>query len=292
MKMMGGLGNQLFIYAAGRAIASHLDTELTLDLSSYLDGSTMGFELSWLTTDADAEKMASTPVHIREGHAGSRAGTLMNRRLRGRFSRKFFRETQYRFAPEVFEQRQGTTFEGYFQSWRYFKNLEGNLRKEFSQIEGQTEWFRRTEAQLSTLGNWFGLHVRRGDYLSPAAQAFHGLVGTTYYRRAVHLCEQLVGKAPLVVFSDDVSLAREVLREISDGVTFIEPPSNSPPKESLLLMMKARALVMANSSYSWWAAWLGEAPRRPVIAPRPWFRSVEVRESDLLLPEWISLGVD
>jgi hypothetical protein len=120
-----------------------------------------------------------------------------------------------------------------------------------------------------------------------------GVIDTTYYERALSLLVKLVGRTQLVIFSDDIGAARQLsaLQNQQDAI-FIDPPSDSRPLESLLLMSQAHHLVTANSTFSWWAGWLGERKGRWVLCPRPWLDMDTFDERDLIYPTWISVGRD
>jgi len=112
----------------------------------------------------------------------------------------------------------------------------------------------------------------------------------TYYDRALRIAKDLVGDLPIVVFSDDSNGTYSLPVDLQSDVHAISAPEESRPIETLNIMASSRAMITANSSFSWWGAWLGENPERPVICPRPWFTTRLIDYRDLLLPQWISIG--
>jgi hypothetical protein len=132
------------------------------------------------------------------------------------------------------------------------------------------------------------LNVRRGDYTKAVNQQTLGLASAAYYARALRLLRRLGVSGPVFVVSDELDLAMAELADIPD-LQPIAPPAGTDLIEIVLAMSRAHAMVMANSTFSWWAAWLGDRPDRPVIAPRPWFNTLRLSERDLLLPHWVSL---
>jgi hypothetical protein len=175
---------------------------------------------------------------------------------------------------------------GYFQSWRYVESVASELRTELWDVCNPSTWFEEQKAELASMEQWVGIHVRRGDYKDLAGLE----VGEIYYERALALLSDLGGPQHLVVFSDEVELARDmsVWRRFPH-VTFIESPPGTSPLETLLLMSLASQLVIANSTFSWWAAWVGERPDRRVIFPRPWGNTL-CENRDLIPPGWIGIG--
>ena len=146
------------------------------------------------------------------------------------------------------------------------------------------------QERLGNLGPWVAVHIRRGTYVTVGTM---GLAGYAYYARAVALLSRLVGPLPLVVFSDDIDAAKAVISAATSmNVQFIEPPATSRPVESMLLMSKSAHAVIANSTFSWWSAWLAGQPDRVVIYPRPWIDVAGHDDRDLIPPSWIGVGRD
>lgn len=132
------------------------------------------------------------------------------------------------------------------------------------------------------------VHVRRGDYANSEALAFHGVAASKYYEAAVKVLRRMGFDGPLVMFSDDRNAAATELQSLGE-INIPAAHEHLGDLDQMLLMSEAPALVMANSSYSWWSAWIGETTKRPVICPRPWFNDDSMDERDLLMPTWLTL---
>jgi hypothetical protein len=133
------------------------------------------------------------------------------------------------------------------------------------------------------------VHVRRGDYLSnPAANAFHGVCSTEYYRTAMQLVAEKVDDPHFFVFGDDPDWARENL-QFYWPTTFVEHGLDCSPHNDIWLMSLCSHHIIANSSFSWWGAWLAENLSQLVIAPRRWFQDERLDTSDLLPDRWTRL---
>jgi len=288
---MGGLGNQLFVYAAGRAQAVREETSLYVDPRNYLNNPSRSFELdSFISNFLEVEPCPRSFQMLLSRVRGLR---LL---LRQGFLKTFFRriatvESAFLFvAPEASKCRV-TRLRGYFQSWRYFGNLSHELRSEIRDIATPSDWFQEMSASVLAAGTTVGIHVRRGDYVT---NPHMGVVPERYYESALRILQNLVGDFRIYVFSDDIdSLSTSsFLWPWRESMIFVYPSRGSRPIESLNLLGQCGHVVMANSSFSWWGAWLGEGSERYVFYPRPWLAGAYVDDRDLVLPHWISLGTE
>jgi hypothetical protein len=246
--LCGGLGNQLFQFAAGRALAARLDRPLFVDASDYPRFPLRTFELGHFRA----------PVR----HAPRRY-------------RWFLRAGRTPLASilpaglRVFRIREQTHA---FQPW---PDVPASLPAFLAEI-----------AACDAVA----VHVRRGDYVSdPSIAAFHGLCGLDYYEAAFERIEAAVSRPRYFVFSDDLPWARGHLRFRHPAV-FVDHNTTAPPCEDLRLMAACRHFVIANSSFSWWGAWLSRQPEadKLVIAPRRWFL-VPDANLDRTPPSWVRL---
>ena len=127
------------------------------------------------------------------------------------------------------------------------------------------------------------MHVRRGDY--QAFEDIYGLLSSVYYLNALKIVPKELQSNPIWVFSDDISLARQLLeKDLPIKTLWIDPPTNSNPAESLMLMTLGHAHIIANSSFSYWAAQLSLTSQF-VVAPRKWFKAIE-DPYELINPSW------
>jgi hypothetical protein len=134
------------------------------------------------------------------------------------------------------------------------------------------------------------LHVRRGDYVSNArANAVHGTCSLAYYRQAIALVRERVIAPRFFIFSDDISWARAHLSFDDAPATFVDWNGPEAPQEDLRLMARCRHHVIANSSLSWWGAWLSTTPGQIVVSPRDWFSTNNDRARDVVPERWIRI---
>jgi hypothetical protein len=283
VRLFGGLGNQLFQYATARAISLRLGVDLGLD-RRYLqrDPSHLGFALGHFAINAELDP-AGLPPHR------SRAVAYVLWRA-GLGQPRFLRERGLGLNPKVISARDGTYLHGYFQSEDYFSHAIEKIRQELRITTPPSaenrEWLDRIMADDQAVS----VHVRRGDYVSVAkANATHGTCDPDYYTTAVAEISARGALRPRAyVFSDDPDWARTHLKL---GVETVVVGHNGPMQhyEDLRLISACRHHVIANSSFSWWGAWLNPARAKIVIAPKRWFATDKLVNPDILPSNWLRM---
>lgn len=284
---IGGLGNQLFVYAAASSLAIRNQTEVQADLTFFEGNLDRKYELNTFASNIHRSFLGPKFGSQRADRIWWRS---LQSKLTPRDKTEVFQERGFWFDERILSVGRNVTLSGYFQSWKYFAGLQSGLRAELRDVTNPTPWFLENFETLSNATPWAAVHVRRGDY-----RTVHGMRTTSaeYYERALELLGKLVGELDLVVFSDDfVDSIPAIENHNSGSVQLISPPPDSSPIESLNLMSLADHIVIANSTFSWWAAWLGQKNGRYVIHPRPWVDFKSVNDRDLHLPSWIGIGRD
>lgn len=296
VQLMGGLGNQLFQYAVGRRIAMMNNLSLKLDLSWFRYHPRWfkyhpyrPYSLNHFATLKDIASLAEvaelrglTWAHLREKllHKINANGPHSNQTL--------IRERTLDFDPEILQISSGAYLSGYWQSEKYFKDIEEVIRKEFAVITPPdsenikiADEIRETEAVC--------IHVRRGDYVSdPKANRLIGLCSLDYYHRSIDYIMSKVEKPHFYIFSDDPNWSQQHIT-IDAPTTYIRNNSSDRNYEDLRLMTYCRHFIIANSSFSWWGAWLSSNRQKIVVAPAQWFNGVRYNDDDRLPKEWIRL---
>ena len=285
VRLTGGLGNQMFQYAAGRALADRLGAELLLDTRAFKQALALNpytrraYALSPFKVRArlaTAADLKSWPVWVVE--IGMRL-----RFLRPLFPRWHF-ESGIAYDASVLTLREPVCLVGYWQSERYFIDIADRIRADFTLSEPLSDANARL-LELARSGDSVGLHVRRGDFisLSDAAQV-HGLCSIDYYRRGISLVRERRPQCRFLVFSDDPQWARAEL-PLDASAVFVTGNAEAP-EQDLALMSACKHQIIANSSFSWWAGWLGYSPDQIVIAPAPWYASPKLDARDLAGARW------
>jgi Glycosyl transferase family 11 len=298
VSLIGGLGNQMFQYAAGKALAERHGVPLALDLSGFRNYALRSFLLDrLLVPEAVDSTTQAEPAEMPEAN-------FLRAKWKGRIDRLLAKAGLPKLAPSPNEYREPhfhydpafevlgpqTALFGYFQSERYFSSISDNLRDWFSPREPLGEAAAAALAQIEEGRLPISVHVRRGDYLNPGTVEYHGILGETYYREALGRLEASVGQeAKLFVFSDDAAAAEQVLNFVPKSQLVHVRGDPERPWEDMALMARCRHHVIANSSFSWWGAWLNRSPDKIVVAPRAWFAPTELSKrntGDLYPPGW------
>jgi len=288
----GGLGNQIFQYAHARAHAAKNNVPLYFDLSffnqEFITDTPRVYLLDQYSIFGTAipEKLADKYRHI--------LSTGWRHRLASRFPKIFssknincIGEQSFSYNPVLID-RWPVQLKGYWQSEKYFLYIRDQLINEISlkQLPNAENlgWLRKITSCDSIC-----LHVRRGDYVTnPAASKTHGLCGIDYYQKAIINLGEKIPAGEFFVFSDDLQWSKDHLK-FTHPSHFVDcnPPDKGP--EDLRLMQNCKHFITANSSFSWWAAWLGQNPFKIVISPTKWFATGNYDTSDLYPSTWIRL---
>lgn len=289
VKLRGGLGNQLFQYALGRRLALRCGAPLKLDLSFYEGQTLRSYGLSYYNIAASVASPKEVMVVTRTGRSGilPRLGQVV-RSLLPYHRRRYIRERMLRFDPEVLRVKAPAYLVGYWQSEKYFQGIADVLRRDLTLAVPPSPESRATRARLDAVES-VSLHIRRGDYASnPSTRAHHGLCGLDYYRAAAAEMARMVREPHLFVFSDDMAWAKDNLG-LEHVTTYVDHNAEKRDHEDLWLMSACKHHILANSSFSWWGAWLSKHPDKTIIAPKNWFADPNGDIDDLLPSTWIRM---
>jgi hypothetical protein len=289
-QVIGGLGNQMFQYAAGRSLALRHGCEVQLDTSDFAGYSLhQGFELATVF----GIDFRQTDRETRDRLLGWRRYRLA-RRLLKRWpglqvgQRLMVREPHFHYWPDWEFLTSPAYLSGYWQSERYFSNCADQIRQDF-QFQKPLDLRSLEIAEEIRSGVSVSLHVRRGDYVSnPKTTAVHGLCGPPYYATAIEYLSDQIGPMRLFIFSDDIEWVRANLPLDSHPHTFVSHNKGADSWRDMLLMSLCQHHVIANSSFSWWGAWLNASPSKIVAAPKKWFANRNDTK-DLFPSGWILL---
>jgi hypothetical protein len=289
-KIIGGLGNQMFQYAIGRAISLKYDVPLRLDISGYNDHSLHnGFEL---------KRVFNCPIQIATGNdmygvTGWQSYPII-RQILGRscFStlrrNSFIVEPHFEFWAEVGQVPLNSYLIGFWQSERYFSECHLQIRNDFEFKMPLIFENANLCKQISQL-NSVSLHIRRGDYITnPKTNSIHGLCSLDYYSAAIQYIVERVDAPHFFVFSDDPSWVKNNLK-VEFPCIYVDKNNGFESYNDMHLMSLCKNNIIANSSFSWWSAWLNKDPNKIVIAPQRWFAEDTKVTNDLLPNSWIKL---
>lgn len=276
-RLFGGAGNQLFQYAAGRALADRLGCELVLD-ARYVAGSQDRGDCFEHFAQARFTRDAPLPPAKPDGLL--RYGLW---RFFGR-STRLYREKGLGFDPQLLEQPPGTYLHGYWQSERYFGEV-AQLREDLRFTTPLNEANACMAADIASARTPVSFHVRRGDYLAAGAYA---ACSPEYYRAAAaHLSERL-GPLTCFVFSNDPAWARDNLA-LGQETVVVDNNDETGGHFDMHLQSLCAHHVIANSTFSWWGAWLNPSEEKHVVAPKDWFAAGGMSNPDLIPSGWVQL---
>lgn len=309
MQIEGGLGNQMFQYAAGRALALRRGTTLAVDTRLYRKRELRrdhrfdrrAFGLDCFRMPLVEAPMAQIPVEeyrrrLQSGSLGRIRLHMGLHRLSSRIARTMkahgsspllYREREFSFDPGVLDLPDGSYLAGWWQSERYFADAAEVIRHDFVPRRPPSSENCHWLELIGACGCAVSVHVRRSDYLRSAS---HGTCSPAYYREAARLIKWRNGANPVFfVFSDDPAWTREHLRLGGETHVLDHNDTEREAHEDMRLMTACDHHIIANSTFSWWGAWLDRSLSKVVVAPEPWFRAPDLDAKDILPRGWLTV---
>ncbi len=291
--LFGGLGNQLFQYACGKAVAEKLGVELQLDTRILTEqkqsknATLRDFELSVFDIKAsladkkELEKYApnlyNTPKWF---HQLYRIKRLFN-------GRSIFIERikqRHSYISAIEKVKDNTYLYGYFQTEDFFKDISDKIREDFRlnpQISMNDE--NRLLIEKMSAENSVAIHVRRGDYTN---SRFILLEIENYYLKAIEKIKKQIKNPKFYVFSNDIEFVKTHFSKMDIDCEIVDINSGKQSFMDMVLMSNCKHNIIANSSFSWWSAWLNENPNKIVIAPQNWYCQ-NIPMNDMIPNEWV-----
>ncbi len=280
----------MFQYAFGLSVAQQLKSPLYFDLS-FFNQSAVG-----LTP-------RSFELALFEGSASIAGDSLINSFFKpGIYQRglnklginrtNIYKEHSLKFNSEVFEVKQPAYFEGFWQSEKYFNNTDELIRKSLFFKKHLSPESQKISELIIEEENPVSVHIRRGDYVSSkTTNELHGICSVKYYQQAIKLIKEKTADPHFYFFSDDPEWVKENLLPASGSATLVQNNAGSDSWQDMVLMSKCSHHIIANSSFSWWGAWLNADQRKLVIAPEDWFSSKTAYfdDEDIVPESWIRL---
>ena len=289
IRLIGGLGNQMFQYSLGRRLALERRQPLKVDLSWFVSQSKREYQLCHFCITAQIASPEEV-LHIKKpswARFPNRIHQAIQRRL-PYYRRAVVYEKTSAFDPHILRVRNNVYLMGYWQTEKYSAPIRQVIQDEFRlmrplSMESQ-EW-----AEKIRSCNAVSIHIRRGDYVNdPKTNQVHGILPRAYYMQATAYLLERVPKPVFFVFSDDMPWARQNLGLLSSP-EFVGIEGEDRDVEELILMTLCKHHIIANSSYSWWGAWLGRESEKIVIAAKQWFGDLSRDTGDLIPEAWIRM---
>jgi hypothetical protein len=285
-RLSGGLGNQLFQYACGRHLAIKRHEELVLDLSWFIQPhllhSSRKFELNHFFINANIASFNSSLIN-------SLSSNLYLRRIFGLLLAKesVIEGVDNKNIYEL-NRNKDIILKGYWQSQNYFLGIRNILLKEISPKCNLSQKYFDLKIRIEQAES-IAIHIRRGDYVNNSrSTSLHGVLPASYYLNALEYMLSNTKHSHFFVFSDDISWVKNCLDFKGVNHTFIEGMEIQTTISEFDLIRCCRHHIIANSSFSWWGAWLGASTNQIVIAPKQWY-ATRLTPPNLLPPQWIQM---
>jgi hypothetical protein len=293
VNLKGGLGNQMFQYAAGAALAAKHGVPLFVDMHSLQRNTNETAQFTPRNAELDVFNLKIQEAPDELIRKFQTVTSTLHYRIRRKISEslvryRIFQHDSLNF-PALFKQLGGYTYlDGFFQSEKFFLGNKQLIRNLFTWTDSLNS-INNTTAQHIAACQSVSLHVRRGDYLKPANAALFGNICTPeYYNRAVEKIKSKVSNPVFFVFSDDVQWTREHLQTGSE-THYVEFNRGKNSHLDMRLMSVCKHHIIANSSFSWWGAWLNGGTDQCVVAPSAWIHQTGADINDILPQAWIRI---
>lgn len=287
VQVTGGLGNQMFAYATGKALSLRTGTDLYLDTSFY--------SMSEVSKGPDHQKKCTLDVFEAQPKIISDYQLSLLKRIKiffkgylyGLLSKvnvlKIYREKGIlSYDPTIKNIKSKILYiEGSFQNEEYFCDFIQEIRNDFRFINIEQDKINFSLGELMSSENSVSIHIRRGDYLQGD---FHAC-DINYYRRAIKKMQQLIADPTLYIFSDDIAWCKNNLIGY-DKIIFLDHNKNEDNYKDLYLMSKCKNNIIANSTFSWWGAWLNNNTEKIVISPEEWLPFHGIKSKQMIPSSW------
>jgi hypothetical protein len=290
IKFSGGLGNQMFQYAFYKKCLDIFNEDVFADLDSYDNYLYhQGFELERIF---DLKLQRASLNFIRKyGYTSTKFGKI---------SKKFIKSKLYYYSEKCigFDTKMVDILEkykyldGFWHSYKYFDGMESIIQKDFQFVAPISEYNQEIIEEMRVC-NSIGVHVRRKDFLHKSNSHFVNLSDTDYYQKAIQYIDENVDSPHFYVFSDDIEWVKNSLR--LKNCTYVSWNSGVDSYQDMVLMTHCKGIVIANSTFSWWGAWLNpDKTNKIIVCPRTWYKaeSVDGRKintDDLIDPTWVCI---
>ena len=278
-KIIGGIGNQLFQYAVARQLSKINNTKLFLDVSGFDNFKLHKYSLSFF--------------NIKENFYSPTKSYLVNNKynlfLKNMFSLKksylmSIKEKNLKFDPKILTLPKNSYLDGYWQSEKYFISISEIIKKEFKL---EIKLSKKSELILNDIKKTdsVSIHFRRTDYLE---NNIHGACSLLYYRECIKFITRNLHKPHFFLFSDDIKWVKKNIK-LKHKNTVVYDNGLNGDIEDLKLMSKCKHNIIANSTFSWWAAWLNNNPEKIITAPKIWFSDEKYnsQSTDIVPSSWL-----
>jgi hypothetical protein len=282
IRLLGGLGNQMFQYAAGRSLAMENNCELRLDLTEFKKNGLRQYALSNYRINAIISSQFENRIikKISSKNTIQKFLTVIGKPI------AYFKPESWAYDNKISKLKGHIYLEGSFQSEKYFNNHRKILLNEFS-LQSENAFLKDIINKMKK-ENSVAIHIRHGDYQeNKLTRDFHGVLSKDYYLKAIEIIKKKIKDPYFYFFSDDIRWVKQNFTNLKS--VFVSNLHNFTDNEELFLISCCRHQIIANSSFSWWGAWLNSNPEKCIIAPINWFNNKELDTKDLIPNDWLKI---
>jgi len=288
-RLIGGLGNQMFQYAAGRRTAIANKAELKLDITGY--DHQVGITPRKYMLDIfniHASIVSKQEIKLFNNYSKNIIQRNLHRIVSSLFRRHYFRQKSSGFDHKFLSISDNSYLDGHWGSEKYFSDIGDVIRKEFMLKNSPNKKNSQLIQRINNC-NSVSIHVRRSDYVNDKkTHDFHGVCGLDYYKKAVSFITKKVPNTVFFIFSDDPTWCKQNLR-LPYSTIYVTHNLGNKDYEDMRLMSTCKHNIIANSSFSWWGAWLNSHKNKMIIAPNKWFNIPTINTRDLIPQSWIKI---
>lgn len=291
VRLLGGLGNQMFQYAFGRKLAQLHHTNIGFELDGLFAGEDIRseYKLNIFGIEQPRIPFAHTIKHRRKTMYKS---TFLNNIYKSFYGYIDIHELGHFAYNENFikNSTKNAYVRGLWQSEKYFQDISGIIRSEFQVKIPPNTSNQRIIDKINLSENAISLHVRRGEFANK--NEYNDTIGTcnrSYYDNAISILIKKYKNIDFFIFSDDIAWCKTEFNNLDQPTNFIDFNDASTDYEDLRLMSLCKHNIIANSTFSWWGAWLNQNPHKIVIAPQKWFSGWDYDTKDLIPENWIRI---
>lgn len=284
-KIIWWLWNQMFQYAYIKALSLKNKTEFQIDINSFKKYKLHKYCLDFFSIENKYSNKNKIPFY--EKINWNNKYIVFLKIILKKINKKHYTEKQFNFDQE-FLNIKSWYIEWYFQTEKYFIDFENEIRKDFEFIIDPSKKNKKT-IELINNCNSVSLHIRRWDYITNSnANSFHWTCNLEYYNKAIDIINKKIDNPIYFLFSDDIEWVKENLK-IKSKSYYIDWNDSDNNYEDMRLMSLCKHNIIANSSFSWWWAWLNKNKEKIVIAPNKWFRNKDINYSDIVPGSWLKI---
>ncbi|MFZ0597062.1 MAG: alpha-1,2-fucosyltransferase [Flavobacterium sp.] len=269
VQLIGGLGNQLFQYAVAKSLAIETKQQLFIDVSQFETYKLHNYALNHFNIVAAVYKQENKYL----------------RKIKSFYKKNnFYKEVDFGYNPNITALKGNIFLEGYFQSEKYFLKYQEEVRNDFELLTPLKKITQDTIKKIESV-NSVSIHIRRGDYLN---NPLHNTSKEEYYKKALEIIESKVKDPVFFIFSDDIDWVKLNFSTNKETI-YIDFNDALTNFEDLKLMASCKHNIIANSSFSWWGAWLNKNPDKIVVAPKLWFNDDSINTTDIIPTNWVKI---